>query len=109
MQAKNYPVKEAKALASLKAAVDEYQGMNETLPIKSEQLLTDTIRIKALIDLTAHLVIGDNARTAACMREILNTKALAQAEIEHVMQHAAVYSGFPVGMNGRGALKQINS
>ena len=66
-----------------------------------------TPKVKGIIDFVAHIAIGDNEKTAACCRTLLSDRTLTIEEMYHMMQHEAVYCGFPVEMNGRAVLSSM--
>lgn len=64
-------------------------------------------RGKNIIDFASHIAIGNNEKTKICMKALLENKQLTIEEMQNIMQHVAVYCGFPVEMNGLAVMHDI--
>ncbi len=107
---KNYISKTEHASKILKDSAREYFQMTQS---EFSQLSTIDIknqtREKNIIDFAAHIVIGDIPKTENCAKILLENNKISIDDMKHIMQHIAVYCGFPVEMNGLMVLNKIMS
>lgn len=94
-----------KALSILNAVANENNAKHHAAGIS----LNINSRDKGLIDLAAHIALGNNSQTEICMRILLENKILSAIDIENIMLHQIVYCGFPCAMNGYAVLKACSS
>lgn len=87
---------------------NEYSEIiNATLSSKKTIDLINDSREKNIIDFAAHIAICDNLKTERCIKKLFENNLLGMNDMHNIMQHAAVYCGFPVEMNGLSVLHKI--
>lgn len=93
-------------LSILKQAEKDYLNFtNKSLSSVNSLYLNG--RGKSIVDFVAHIAIGDNEKSKVCIQRLLKDKSLTIEELQNIMQHEAVYCGFPVEMNGLAVLYDI--
>ena len=87
---------------------NEYDEIvNATLSSKKTIDLTNNSREKNIIDFAVHIAICDNLKTEQCIKKLLANNQISIDHMRNILQHAAVYCGYPVEMNGLGVLHKI--
>lgn len=61
----------------------------------------------ALIDVSAHIALGNNEKTKACLQQVAETQKLTLEQIAATMRHIMIYCGCPCTMNGFAIFKLL--
>ena len=105
---KNYIKKIDQIEKILTNSKEEYLDVNESkFSIKPPLDLKGKNREENILNFAAHIAMGDNEKTGHCVKALLESGDLSAEDMKHIMQHVAVYCGFPVEMNGLMVLNSV--
>ncbi|OGT31576.1 MAG: hypothetical protein A3E87_00290 [Gammaproteobacteria bacterium RIFCSPHIGHO2_12_FULL_35_23] len=109
MKQQGYLARIDKAIAILEMAQKEFNHLTKRSLSNVNQTLIfdDQVKEKRMIDLVAQIILGNHDKIETCLKQVILDHALTIEEIKLILQHVAVYGGFPIEMNGLSILNKI--